>query len=174
MRKFIVGSSKKHSDILCEDSSIEKNHARLMVSSEGGAVIADTGSSKGTFLNGERLTANKYILLKEGDSIKFGKYPYTFVFGKGISSRTRSRSASVEVETKAKVKSSEKLFSAFKGDEKSKEKFMKLMGVKGSESKGKSNGNDSINKKEVKEMQKSLERHFSASLKRKVGQGLGF
>jgi len=43
-----------------------------MLNSEGKLVIADTGSTNGTYLNDERIAYGKAIEIFDGDRIKFG------------------------------------------------------------------------------------------------------
>ena len=47
-------------------------HASLMLNSDGKLVIADTGSTNGTYLNDERIAYGKAIEIFNGDRVKFG------------------------------------------------------------------------------------------------------
>jgi pSer/pThr/pTyr-binding forkhead associated (FHA) protein len=47
-------------------------HASLMLNSEGKLVIADTGSTNGTYLNDERIAYGKAIEIFGEDKVKFG------------------------------------------------------------------------------------------------------
>ncbi|MBP7376016.1 MAG: FHA domain-containing protein [Pyrinomonadaceae bacterium] len=54
------------------DASISKIHATLALTPEGRLSVADTGSTNGTFINGERIAYGKANLLENDDVVKFG------------------------------------------------------------------------------------------------------
>ncbi len=54
-------------------SSVSKVHAALVLKTDGTILIADTGSTNGTFLNGRRLSYGEARSLEEGDVITFGE-----------------------------------------------------------------------------------------------------
>ena len=63
------------SDVLIDNVSVSRRHAELR--EEGGAwLLRDLGSSNGTFLNGQRVTAE--LPLRPGDEIPFGKFSLLF------------------------------------------------------------------------------------------------
>jgi hypothetical protein len=63
------------SDVLIDNVSVSRRHAELR--EEGGAwLLRDLGSSNGTFLNGQRVTAE--LPLRPGDEISFGKFSLLF------------------------------------------------------------------------------------------------
>lgn len=70
-RRLSIGRTKSN-DIALDHSSVSKMHASLMLNSEGKLVIADTGSTNGTYLNDERIAYGKAIEIFDGDKIKFG------------------------------------------------------------------------------------------------------
>jgi len=53
-------------------SSVSKIHAALLMSSEGTLLVADTGSTNGTFINGRRIAYGESRLLEDGDVVGFG------------------------------------------------------------------------------------------------------
>jgi len=57
-------------DVVITDADISRKHARLVLQGEG-YLLEDLGSTNGTFLNGERLTAPKK--LQPGDLIRLGE-----------------------------------------------------------------------------------------------------
>lgn len=63
-----VGRSRE-CDIFLVDPSVSRNHAMLDVR-EGHLVVRDTGSTNGTFVNGERIEMRA---LRPGDCVAFGK-----------------------------------------------------------------------------------------------------
>lgn len=54
------------------DASISKIHATLALTHDGRLSVADTGSTNGTFINGERIAYGKANLLEKDDEVKFG------------------------------------------------------------------------------------------------------
>ncbi|MEO8574432.1 MAG: FHA domain-containing protein [Pyrinomonadaceae bacterium] len=70
-KRLSVGRTKDN-DLALDHTSVSKMHASLLLNSEGKLVVADTGSTNGTFLNGERITYGKAIEIFAGDKIKFG------------------------------------------------------------------------------------------------------
>lgn len=60
------------------DASISKIHATLAINSDGILSVADTGSTNGTFINGERIAYGKASVLDADDIVKFGLIEVTF------------------------------------------------------------------------------------------------
>ncbi len=54
------------------DASISKIHATLALTPDGALSVADTGSTNGTFINGERIAYGKSNPLEKDDVVKFG------------------------------------------------------------------------------------------------------
>ena len=59
-------------NINLEDESVSRLHAQVEVSPENQVTIVDLNSTKGTFVNGARLGANKPQKLTSGDEVKIG------------------------------------------------------------------------------------------------------
>src|SRR5687768_17432624 len=70
-KRLSIGRTKGN-DLAIDDSSVSKMHASLMLNSHGKLVIADTGSTNGTYLNGERIAYGKAIEILPDDKVKFG------------------------------------------------------------------------------------------------------
>ncbi len=60
------------------DGSISKIHATLAITPDGALSVADTGSTNGTFINGERIAYGKANLLAKDYVVKFGLIDVTF------------------------------------------------------------------------------------------------
>jgi len=60
------------------DGSLSKIHATLAITPDGKLSVADTGSTNGTFINGERIAYGKSNLLEKDDVVKFGLIDVTF------------------------------------------------------------------------------------------------
>ena len=59
-------------DLTINDASVSKIHAALLMTSEGTLLVADTGSTNGTYINGRRITYGESRLIEEGDVVGFG------------------------------------------------------------------------------------------------------
>lgn len=66
-----VGRTKEN-DLQIDDTSVSKVHAALVLNSEKQLMVADTGSTNGTFVNDRRISYGKAILINTGDKLKFG------------------------------------------------------------------------------------------------------
>jgi hypothetical protein len=66
-----VGRTKEN-DLWIDDASVSKIHAALVFDSERGLMVADTGSTNGTFINNERIAYGKATPLKDDDRLRFG------------------------------------------------------------------------------------------------------
>jgi hypothetical protein len=58
--------------------SVSKIHATLMMNQEHVLMVADTGSTNGTFINGRRLTYGEAYAIEEGDVVAFGDVEVRF------------------------------------------------------------------------------------------------
>lgn len=72
-----VGRTKEN-NIAIDDASVSKHHASLVLNSAGSLLLADTGSTNGTFINARRIAYGKAEPLKEGDRVNFGTVEVTF------------------------------------------------------------------------------------------------
>jgi len=70
-KRLSVGRTKEN-DVAIDDQSISKAHASLLLNKEGKLIVADTGSTNGTFVRGERIAYGKAVEIAEGDSLLFG------------------------------------------------------------------------------------------------------
>lgn len=69
--RLSVGRTKENA-LIIEDTSISKIHATLFINSEKTLMVADTGSTNGTFINDKRIAYGKAIPLSDADKVKFG------------------------------------------------------------------------------------------------------
>jgi len=58
--------------LMIDDPSISKTHASLTVDAEGNMTVADTASTNGTFVNGERIAYGKAVPVGAEDKLKVG------------------------------------------------------------------------------------------------------
>ncbi|WP_433684952.1 FHA domain-containing protein [Nocardia sp. CA-119907] len=70
--EVLIGRSAAGSSMLEPFSSVSRNHARVGVLRDGRLWIADSGSSKGTFVNGERLAPDEMRVIGPNDTIRLG------------------------------------------------------------------------------------------------------
>lgn len=66
-----VGRTREN-DLTLNDGSVSKLHAALSFNAAGELIVADTGSTNGTFINKERLAYGKAFPVKDGDMVSFG------------------------------------------------------------------------------------------------------
>lgn len=76
-QETLVGSDAKQAHLLLEDPSIEKVHARLVLSDKGTFRILDTGSIAGTWVNYTPVSQIG-LELEHGDIIHFGRIGFRF------------------------------------------------------------------------------------------------
>lgn len=69
---YTIGKRKEESDLVLEDFSVSRMHARISKEAEG-MFLEDLNSTNGTFKNGVRLEPYEKKRLEEGDEIKIGK-----------------------------------------------------------------------------------------------------
>ncbi|HUF04121.1 MAG TPA: FHA domain-containing protein [Aridibacter sp.] len=70
-KRFSVGRSGTN-DIVIDDPSVSKVHASVALGRSGGIVMADTGSTNGTFIGESRMPYGKATPLSEGSKVRFG------------------------------------------------------------------------------------------------------
>lgn len=70
-QRLSVGRTKGN-DLALDDTSVSKAHASLALNAEGQLVVADTGSTNGTFVNEQRIAYGRAVPINEGDKLKFG------------------------------------------------------------------------------------------------------
>jgi FHA domain-containing protein len=59
-------------ELSLNDASVSKIHAALLMTGEGTLLVADTGSTNGTYLNGRRISYGESRLIEDGDVVGFG------------------------------------------------------------------------------------------------------
>ena len=70
-QRLSVGRTRENAlDI--EDGSVSKIHASLVLNRENQLMVADTGSTNGTFINDQRIAYGKAFPIGDGDKVKFG------------------------------------------------------------------------------------------------------
>lgn len=73
-----IGKKKEEVDLVFEDPSVSRLHARLSKGEEGTWAIEDLNSTNGTYKNGLRLKPYERRELKKGDEIKIGRIVLSF------------------------------------------------------------------------------------------------
>jgi hypothetical protein len=68
--ELFIGRETDGAGRLAEDDEISRQHARVTLDHRGVCAIEDLGSTNGTFVNGQRITAPQ--ALSEGDMIELG------------------------------------------------------------------------------------------------------
>jgi hypothetical protein len=70
-RRLNVGRASDN-ELTLNDASVSKIHAALLMTGEGTLLVADTGSTNGTFINGRRIAYGESRPLEDGDVVGFG------------------------------------------------------------------------------------------------------
>jgi len=70
-KRLNVGRASDN-ELTLNDASVSKIHGALLMTSEGSLLVADTGSTNGTYLNGRRITYGESRVIEDGDVIGFG------------------------------------------------------------------------------------------------------
>src|ERR1044071_6451139 len=59
-------------ELSLNDASVSKIHGALLMTAEGTLLVADTGSTNGTYVNGRRISYGESRLIEDGDVVGFG------------------------------------------------------------------------------------------------------
>jgi hypothetical protein len=70
-KRLNVGRASDN-ELTLNDSSVSKIHAALLMNTEGTLLVADTGSTNGTYINGRRIAYGESRPIEEGDVLGFG------------------------------------------------------------------------------------------------------
>lgn len=76
-KRLTLGRTKEN-DVAVDDISVSKMHASLMLAPEQQFVVADTGSTNGTFIDGERISYGKAATFSTAQKLKLGTVELTF------------------------------------------------------------------------------------------------
>ena len=74
-----VGRTKEN-DLSLEDPSVSKIHGALVLNSEKHLMVADTGSTNGTFINDQRISYGRAFPIASTDKVKFGNIEVVFEY----------------------------------------------------------------------------------------------
>jgi len=70
-KRLNVGRASDN-ELTLNDGSVSKIHAALLMTAEGTLLVADTGSTNGTYVNGRRIAYGESRLIEDGDVVGFG------------------------------------------------------------------------------------------------------
>jgi hypothetical protein len=76
-RRVSVGRGSDN-ELHLNDASVSKIHAALVMNREGTLMVADTGSTNGTFINGRRIAYGESRQIEDGDVVGFGNIEVRF------------------------------------------------------------------------------------------------
>ncbi|MEK6283213.1 MAG: FHA domain-containing protein [Acidobacteriota bacterium] len=65
-------------ELSLNDSSVSKIHAAITLNQQGTLMVADTGSTNGTFINGRRISYGEARQIEDGDVVGFGDVEVRF------------------------------------------------------------------------------------------------
>ena len=70
-KRLNVGRASDN-ELTLNDGSVSKIHGALLMTGEGTLLVADTGSTNGTYINGRRIAYGESRVIEDGDVIGFG------------------------------------------------------------------------------------------------------
>jgi hypothetical protein len=70
-KRLNVGRASDN-ELTLNDTSVSKIHAALVMTNEGTLLVADTGSTNGTYINGRRIAYGESRQIEDGDVVGFG------------------------------------------------------------------------------------------------------
>ncbi|HKO98290.1 MAG TPA: FhaA domain-containing protein [Pyrinomonadaceae bacterium] len=76
-RRVSVGRVSDN-EIALNDTSVSKLHAAITMNQQGTLLVADTGSTNGTFINGRRIAYGEARQIEDGDVVGFGDVEVRF------------------------------------------------------------------------------------------------
>jgi hypothetical protein len=76
-RRLGVGRGTDN-DLCLNDTSVSKIHAALVMNRESTLMVADTGSTNGTYINGRRIAYGEARQIEDGDVVGFGDVEVRF------------------------------------------------------------------------------------------------
>ena len=76
-KRLNVGRASDN-DLSLNDNSVSKIHATLVLNFEGTLLVADTGSTNGTYINGRRIAYGEARQIEAGDVVGFGDIEVRF------------------------------------------------------------------------------------------------
>jgi hypothetical protein len=76
-RRLGVGRGTDN-DLCINDNSVSKIHAALVMNRESTLLVADTGSTNGTYINGRRIAYGEARQIEDGDVVGFGDVEVRF------------------------------------------------------------------------------------------------
>jgi hypothetical protein len=76
-RRLSVGRVSDN-ELALNDGSVSKIHAALTMNAQGTLLVADTGSTNGTFINGRRISYGEARQIEDGDVVGFGDVEVRF------------------------------------------------------------------------------------------------
>jgi len=76
-KRLNVGRASDN-DLSLNDTSVSKIHAALVMNQQGTLLVADTGSTNGTYINGRRIAYGEARQIEDGDVVGFGDIEVRF------------------------------------------------------------------------------------------------
>ena len=75
--RLSIGRTKEN-DLAISDISVSKIHASLALNSDNKLIVSDTGSTNGTFVDGQRIAYGKTAFVESGQAVVFGTISVKF------------------------------------------------------------------------------------------------
>ena len=84
----IIGRSSDVSDVVMDNDSVSRSHARLTSNPQGGISVTDLGSANPTQVNGQTIGANQATPISRGDKLKIGELEFLVEATENVKSGT--------------------------------------------------------------------------------------
>ncbi len=109
--RMSVGRAREN-EIALDDPSVSKMHASILLKQDGSLVLADTGSTNGTFIDGERIAYGKAIPFRPEQKLRFGTVNVELeVISRRVPAQTQPPDAAVDGSTNSTYRVGEFEFS---------------------------------------------------------------
>lgn len=73
-----IGKAAAYADVLLEDPSVSRVHAKIYRTEKGEIAVKDLGSTNGTWIDGVRMNPNESKIIERGQEVKFGGIEYIY------------------------------------------------------------------------------------------------
>ena len=87
---FLIGRNHTFCDVTLANPTVSRVHCALQYNAKGEMFLYDINTGYGTFLNGERIAAQTYVKLKDGDTFKVAQSKKMFIINGVVKEEEKS------------------------------------------------------------------------------------
>lgn len=73
-----IGKASAYADVLLEDGTVSRVHAKIYRTENGDICVKDLGSTNGTWVEGVRINPNENRVIERGQEVRFGRIEYIY------------------------------------------------------------------------------------------------